>query len=165
LYHQNQQNQQYVNIHIPLHIHFPEGATPKDGPSAGLAITLVIWAFLTRTIIPSTIAMTGEIDLEGNILPVGGISSKLLGAYFQGIHTVILPEDNRRDYELFKEHTTNEKGKELPIQVIFVRRLKDVFNLPFFSSSKNRWRTNSKKSQLTSLPIFSGRPRSYSFSC
>jgi ATP-dependent Lon protease len=155
------------NLSLPLHIHFPEGATPKDGPSAGLAITMIIWSFLSRRLIPATLAMTGEIDLEGNILPVGGISSKLLGAYFQGIQEVILPEENRRDYELFCEQNdlqNKHKEKRLPIRVIFVKRLKDVLSLPFFSSTKDRWHKSSKESQSISLPMFSGRPRSSSFS-
>jgi hypothetical protein len=142
---------------IPLHIHFPEGATPKDGPSAGLSITLLIWAFLTKTFIPATIAMTGEIDLEGNILPIGGVSSKLLGAYFQGIQTIILPEENRRDYNLFQE-----QNQSLPIKVIFVKTFRD---LPFFSSSNGRWRVqkqNTHESLSISSQVSSGRPRSYS---
>jgi len=109
-----------------LHIHFPEGAVKKDGPSAGGAITLAIWSFISKIPIPGDTAITGEIDLDGRILPVGGIREKLLGSVRDGIRRVILPEDNRRDYEIaFGELP---KG-ECPMEIVFVRHIDEILSI------------------------------------
>jgi len=80
-----------------FHIHVPEGATPKDGPSAGAAMTTALVSVLTNIPVRSEVAMTGEITLRGEVLPIGGLKEKLLAAHRGGITTVLIPEENRRD--------------------------------------------------------------------
>jgi ATP-dependent Lon protease len=82
-----------------IHVHVPAGATPKDGPSAGVAMFIVLASLMTGRAIPPDIAMTGEISLRGRVLPVGGIKEKVLAAMNAGIKTVLLPAGNRKDYE------------------------------------------------------------------
>jgi len=84
---------------IDLHIHVPAGAIPKDGPSAGVTMTTVLASLLTDTPVRPLTAMTGEITLSGNVLPVGGIKEKFLAARRAGIETIILPAENRQDVE------------------------------------------------------------------
>lgn len=81
-----------------VHIHVPAGATPKDGPSAGAAIVVALASHLTRRLVKSDLAMTGEISLRGRVLPVGGIKEKTLAAARSRLKQVILPEDNRKDW-------------------------------------------------------------------
>ncbi|MFQ6008973.1 MAG: S16 family serine protease, partial [Candidatus Zixiibacteriota bacterium] len=95
-----------------IHIHVPSGATPKDGPSAGLTVVVALASLLTRRPVKSCLAMTGEITLRGQLLPVGGLKEKLLAAYRAGITTVILPKENRKDtVELPPEIKNNIKLK------------------------------------------------------
>ena len=80
-----------------IHVHVPEGATPKDGPSAGVAMVTAIVSMMTGIPVRKDVAMTGEITLRGRILPIGGLKEKLLAALRGGIKTVMIPEENAKD--------------------------------------------------------------------
>lgn len=94
-------NQQYSNCGI--HIHCPEGATPKDGPSAGTAITSAIYSLFNEQKIKNDIAITGEICLDGNVTEIGGLDLKIMGAIKAGVKQVLFPKENTKDYETFVE--------------------------------------------------------------
>jgi ATP-dependent Lon protease len=106
---------------IDLHIHVPAGAIPKDGPSAGVTMTTVLVSLLTDTPVRPLTAMTGEITLSGNVLPVGGIKEKFLAARRAGVTTIILPADNRQDVE---EDLTPDQMEG--VTVYYASRIEDV---------------------------------------
>ena len=89
-----------------IHIHCPEGATPKDGPSAGTAITCAIYSTLTNKKIKNNVAITGEINLQGNVTEIGGLSQKIIGGIKGGVTTFLYPEENRKDFDEFKDKYT-----------------------------------------------------------
>lgn len=97
-----------------IHLHFPEGATPKDGPSAGIAITTTILSVLTGRKVKQNFAMTGEITITGEVLPVGGIKEKVIGAHRAGIKHVILPIENKVD----AEEIPSEVSKDITIHFV-----------------------------------------------
>ena len=105
-----------------IHIHVPEGATPKDGPSAGITIATSIASALTQRKVRKNTAMTGEITLRGKVLPVGGIKEKILAAKRAGITDIMLCEENRKDIEEIPEKYL--KG----VTFHYVKNVKDVWN-------------------------------------
>jgi len=109
---------------IDIHVHVPEGAVPKDGPSAGVAIATALASLLTETPVRMDVAMTGEITLRGRVLPVGGLKEKILAAKRAGIEEVILPEKNRD--EVMEDLPDYVRDK---IKIHFVSHLDEVFSI------------------------------------
>ena len=105
-----------------LHIHVPEGATPKDGPSAGITITTTLASLITKKKVSEQIAMTGEVSLRGNVMPIGGLPEKLMAAERAGIKTVFIPKDNEVD---LKDVPSEVKDK---LEIISVKEVKEVLS-------------------------------------
>jgi ATP-dependent Lon protease len=106
-----------------LHVHLPAGATPKDGPSAGVTLLSAMVSLLTGRRVRHDVAMTGEISLRGSVLPVGGIKEKILAAHRAGLKRVLLPERNRKDLAEVPE----EVKADLDLQL--VRKMAEVLEL------------------------------------
>ena len=106
-----------------MHIHVPDGATPKDGPSAGIAMVSVISSILSGNKIRSEIAMTGEVSLSGDVLPIGGLKEKLIAAHKAGMNKVLIPLKN---YERDLEDIPKEVRDSL--EIIGVSRVEEVLN-------------------------------------
>lgn len=112
---------------VNVHLHVPAGATPKDGPSAGTAIMTALISLFKNQSVPTEIAMTGEISLRGNVLPVGGIREKVLAAHRAGIRTILMPKDNARDLDDVHESVRND------INFHFVTTVDEVLDIVFTS--------------------------------
>ncbi len=106
-----------------MHVHVPEGATPKDGPSAGIAITTAMVSALSRIPVRADVAMTGEITLRGEVLPIGGLKEKLLAAHRGGIKTVLIPEENVKDLAEIPDNVKNH------LEIVPVRWIDKVLEL------------------------------------
>jgi ATP-dependent Lon protease len=115
-----------------IHIHIPEGATPKDGPSAGITITTALISALTGKKTKPHLAMTGEVTLQGRVLAIGGLKEKLLAAKQHKMNTILIPEENKDDLEEIK------KDVQLPgMEIIMVRTMDEVLNHAFFENPLN----------------------------
>jgi ATP-dependent Lon protease len=113
-----------------IHVHVPEGATPKDGPSAGVAMVTSIVSVLTGVPIKRELAMTGEITLRGRVLPIGGLKEKLLAALRAGIKTVLIPSENEKDLAEIPDNV--KKG----LTIIAVKNVDDVLRLALTAALK-----------------------------
>ena len=114
-----------------FHIHIPEGAVPKDGPSAGITMATALLSALTHTPVRADLAMTGEITLRGRVLPIGGLKEKTLAAKTAGIKTVVVPEKNRPDVEEIPAEIKNG------LEILFVETMDDVIAHAFVSGKGN----------------------------
>ena len=113
-----------------IHIHFPEGAVPKDGPSAGVAIAVAIVSELTGIAVRRDVAMTGEITLRGRVLAIGGLREKTMAAYLAGVKTIILPEENRKDEsEILPEVKEN-------VEIIYISSADEAVRLALCAEPK-----------------------------
>ena len=113
-----------------IHVHFPEGATPKDGPSAGIAITTAIVSALTHIPVRADVAMTGEITLRGEVLAIGGLKEKLLAAHRGGIKTVLIPEENVKDLSEIPDNVKNH------LEIVPVRWIDKVLEVALSEPTK-----------------------------
>ena len=107
---------------IDIHIHVPEGAVPKDGPSAGVTMATALVSALTNTPVRQNVAMTGEITLRGRVLPIGGLKEKTLAAYRAGIDTLVIPEENRKDLEKIPPYVLDK------FRIVPVREIREVLD-------------------------------------
>jgi len=129
-----------------IHIHVPEGAVPKDGPSAGVTITTALVSALTGRAVKKTVAMTGEITLRGRVLPIGGLREKSTAAFKNGMKTVLVPEDNRADLEKINDTIKNS------VEFIFVSTLDEVLSIALAAPKKGEDKPVSSKSKAISKP-------------
>lgn len=121
---------------LDIHIHVPAGATPKDGPSAGIAMATALISAIRKTPVDNTVAMTGEITLLGRVLPVGGLKEKALGALRTGIRTIIVPDKNRKD---LKEMPASVKRR---IHFTPVGHMDEVLSIAFGKGDQERPKKN-----------------------
>ena len=112
---------------IDVHIHFPEGATPKDGPSAGIAITIALASALTKIPVKKFVGMTGEVTLRGRVLEIGGLKEKVIGAKLAGLKTIVAPKSNKKDLEDIPKYVSKD------LQFEFVDNMDEVLDLALVS--------------------------------
>ena len=108
---------------VDYHVHVPEGATPKDGPSAGIAIAAALTSLMTGRLVVPCLAMTGEMPLRGRVLEIGGLKEKVLAAHREGIKTVLFPENNRKDLDDIPSEVQAE------VKMIAVKNFQEVIEL------------------------------------
>ncbi len=117
-------------LHHDVHVHFPEGAIPKDGPSAGIAICTALFSVLMNHLVKANVAMTGEINLHGDILPIGGLQEKLLAAHRYGIKSVIIPYHNLKDLNKISDEVKTS------FQIHAIKNIEDILDIALYPSSE-----------------------------
>ena len=127
-----------------IHLHFPAGAVPKDGPSAGVTIATALLSALSDTPVRGDVAMTGEISLRGKVLPIGGLREKTMAAYRHGIKTVIIPEENKSDLDEV-ENVVKEN-----IRFVLADNLETVFENALIQKKKEKKITSEKERKIIS---------------
>lgn len=132
---------------MDIHVHVPEGAVPKDGPSAGTAITTAMISALTKIPVRRTVGMTGEITLRGRVLEIGGVKEKIIAAHRARIQTVIIPKDNKKDLEDIPKYILDD------LKFIYVEHLDKVLKTALaFTKNKPNFSSLQKKQQFAYLP-------------
>ena len=116
---------------IDIHVHVPEGAIPKDGPSAGIAMATSIASALMKKKVRADLAMTGEITLRGRVLPIGGLKEKILAAHRGNIKMVIIPKDNEKDLAEVPQNVQNA------LEIVFVEHIDEVLDIAFVKDEEN----------------------------
>jgi ATP-dependent Lon protease len=129
-----------------IHLHCPEGAVKKDGPSAGTAITVVLYSLLAEIPISNEVALTGEIDLVGNVTAIGGLHSKLNGAKNAGVKLALYPSENQEDIDIMRKENNSPEDDTFKIKSI--SRIEDVLDICLI---KTKTKTNNKKKNNNKL--------------
>ncbi len=124
-----------------IHVHVPAGAIPKDGPSAGVSMVTSLVSLLTKNPVKEKVAMTGEITLRGNVLPIGGVKEKVTAAHRSGIKEVILPDLNRKDLEDVPEHVSKD------LNFHFAREIGDVLKVAIPGIRNGKKKSSSKQNK------------------
>ena len=132
---------------IDIHVHVPEGAIPKDGPSAGIAMTTAIASALMKKKVRSDLAMTGEITLRGRVLPIGGLKEKILAAHRGNIKTVIIPKDNEKDI------AEVPKNVQSALEIVYVEHIDEVLERAFVKDEDNFNDTRKTDIELSSSAV------------
>jgi len=117
---------------VDVHVHVPEGAVPKDGPSAGAAIATAIVSAFTKIPVKKNVSMTGEITLRGRVLEIGGVKEKVIAAHRAGIRTVILPKNNKKDLEDIPKDVTRD------LKFHFANHMDEVLKIALTSYTHNK---------------------------
>ena len=116
---------------IDIHIHVPEGAVPKDGPSAGVTMTTAIISALSNVPVRNDVAMTGEVTLRGNVLAIGGLKEKSISAHRSGIKTIIIPRENEKDLDEIPDLVKDN------VKIVFASKVSDVLDIALVKSEVN----------------------------
>lgn len=134
---------------LDIHIHYPDGAVKKDGPSAGTATYLALWSELTKTPIPETLALTGEVDLKGNVGKIGGVLEKVTGALGQGVKTIALPSSNRKDLDDLCKRSPMFKQMVEQTEILFVSNIDELTE--WIQSKKDNNTNSDNTNALTAI--------------
>jgi len=132
---------------VDIHIHVPEGATPKDGPSAGVTLTTAIVSALIQKPVDCHIAMTGEVTLRGRVLPIGGLKEKVLAAHRGGINKIIIPADNKKDIESIPLNILKK------IELVFVENVDQVLKEALILSEEDQFMISDECVQASVMSI------------